>query len=65
MFNHSFMPIGALPAAWMADILGAPAVMAIMGLALVLAVVGMAVAHPSAVAFRVPVAQDQSAVPSR
>ncbi|MSQ40485.1 MAG: MFS transporter [Dehalococcoidia bacterium] len=65
MLNHSFMPIGALPAGWIADRFGPSAAMALMGVALIVAVALVAAAHPSVVALRVQAAQPQRPVPSR
>ncbi len=64
MLNHSFMPIGALPAGWLADQLGPPAAMAIMGAALIVALVAAAVAHPGVVAFQAPAVAPASRRPA-
>ncbi|MBI4236237.1 MAG: MFS transporter [Chloroflexi bacterium] len=64
MLNHSFMPIGALPAGWMADNLGASAAMAVMGGALVVASLAVAAAHPGFVRFQAAEAPARHAMPA-
>jgi MFS family permease len=46
MLNHSFMPVGGLPAGWIADAFGAPAAMAVMGIALATSALLVAATHP-------------------